>query len=93
MFSDCDSRVFLWIHVDGPLEVGVYQMPADSWGLDLDWQPAEGPSLDEVVVDDTGTLTITSFIAGESIAGTFDALGGALTCSFDVGFWEQWEPE
>ena len=93
MYSDCNSRAALWLHVEGPLEVGVYQMPADSWWLDFDWQPATGPSLDEVVVDDTGTLTITSFIEGESIAGTFDALGGALTCSFNVSFWEQWEPE
>ena len=93
MYSDVDSRAFLWLHVDGPLEVGVYQMPADNWWLDLDWQPAEGPSLDEVPIDNAGTLTITSFIEGEGIAGSFDALDGALTCSFNVSFWEQWEPE
>jgi hypothetical protein len=93
MYSGCDSHAYLWLHLEGPLEVGVYQMPADSWWLDLDWQPAEGPSLDEVPINDVGTLTITSFVEGQSIAGSFDALGGALTCSFNVGFWEQWEPE
>jgi len=92
-YSDHNSRATLWLHMQGPLEVGVYQMPDDNWWLDFDWQPPDGPGLDEVVINDTGTLTITSFIEGEGIAGTFDALGGALTCSFDVSFFEQWEPE
>jgi hypothetical protein len=36
MYSDCNSRATLWLHVEGPLEVGVYQMPADNWWLDFD---------------------------------------------------------
>ena len=36
----------------------------------------------------TGTLTITYFEEGERIAGSFVALDGELTCSFDVSFSE-----
>ncbi len=87
-FADHESALFVWLHVNGPLSVGTYQMPGDQWWIDLNWRPGSGPGLDQVAINDTGTLTITRFVENDGIAGSFDAVGGALTGSFDVSFVE-----
>jgi hypothetical protein len=87
-FEDHESVLFVWLHVDGTLDVGVYQSPADHWWIGLDWRPPSGPGLDEINIDDPGTLTITRFAENDGIAGSFEALDGALICGFDVSFVE-----
>jgi hypothetical protein len=74
-----------------PIEVGrTYAMPQEA-GLDFRWLIEGQPGLHDIVVDAPGTLTITRYDP-MGIAGIVD-LGPVLTGSFDVSYWEQWEPE
>jgi hypothetical protein len=90
-YADNRMDVFAWISVAGMFEAGrSYQMPEEAW-LSLRWLAAGQPGFDDFYVDAPGTLTITRYDEA-SVAGTID-MGSTLTGSFDVSFWEQWQPD
>jgi hypothetical protein len=90
-YMNHEQDVGMWFGVNGAIEVGrTYAMPQDAW-LDMRWLVEGQPGFDEFYLVAPGTLIITRYDA-TGIAGTFD-MGPTLTGSFDVSYWEQWEPD
>jgi hypothetical protein len=89
-YVDHEKDVFLWMHVDGIVEIGKEYVLPDEAGLTMRWLD-QGDGFDEVLIEVPGTLTVTRY-DGSGVAGQID-LGDTLSGSFDVSWWEEWQPE
>jgi hypothetical protein len=91
-FSDHERQVIVWISVGGVLGETTYYIP-DVW-FSLRWT-LNGEGLEDALIEaESGWLTISRYDES-GVEGSFnigEPPGDTLAGSFDLSWWEGWEP-